>query len=80
MRVDLPAPLSPSTQVTSPALTVRLMPDRATMGPKDLPTSVHLDQRLAPVQGGVGVFRERVGHGVSPIDLSAVSAGWRRSS
>src|ERR671921_1763561 len=40
MRVDLPAPLSPSTQVTSPALTVRLMPDRATMGPKDLPTSV----------------------------------------
>src|SRR6185437_13559056 len=38
IRMDLPAPLSPSTQATSPALTVRLMPDRATMGPKDLPT------------------------------------------
>src|SRR5918999_5038940 len=38
MRVDLPAPLSPSTQATSPALTVRLMSSRATMGPKALPT------------------------------------------
>src|SRR5690242_8765011 len=40
MRVDLPAPLSPSTQATSPARTVRLMPSRATIGPKALPTSV----------------------------------------
>src|SRR5947199_5503521 len=39
MRVDLPAPLSPSTQATSPARTVRLMPSSATMGPKALPTS-----------------------------------------
>src|SRR3954453_4950524 len=38
IRVDLPAPLSPSTQVTSPALTRRLMPCKAMMGPKDLPT------------------------------------------
>src|SRR4051812_47195003 len=40
MRVDLPAPLSPSTQATSPARTVRLIPSSATMGPKALPTSV----------------------------------------
>src|SRR5690349_12240247 len=39
IRVDLPAPLSPSTQATSPARTVRLMPSSATMGPKALPTS-----------------------------------------
>src|SRR5690349_12780623 len=38
MRVDLPVPLSVSTPVTSPALTCRLMPCRAMMGPKDLPT------------------------------------------
>src|SRR3954467_8314655 len=38
--VDLPAPLSPSTQATSPARTVRLMPSSATIGPKALPTSV----------------------------------------
>src|SRR5919112_3015240 len=38
MRVDLPAPLSPSTQVTSPALTVRLTPSRARMAPYALPT------------------------------------------
>ena len=56
MRVDLPAPLSPSTQATSPARTVRLMPSSATIGPKALPTSCHLDQRFALVQGGVGVF------------------------
>src|SRR5919201_6664815 len=37
MRVDLPAPLSPSTQVTSPACTVRLMSSSATIGPNDLP-------------------------------------------
>src|SRR5262245_58977966 len=40
IRVDLPAPLSPNTQATSPARTVRLMPSRATIGPKALPTSV----------------------------------------
>src|SRR5258706_6948692 len=39
MRVDLPAPLSPSTQATSPARTVRLMPSSAMIGPKALPTS-----------------------------------------
>src|SRR3954463_3167127 len=38
MRVDLPAPLSPSTQVTSPALTARLMPFSARMAPWVLPT------------------------------------------
>src|SRR6478735_6191913 len=40
MRVDLPAPLSPRTQVTSPALTVRLMPLRARMAPYVLPTLI----------------------------------------
>src|SRR6478752_10815942 len=39
IRVDLPAPLSPRTQVTSPARTVRLMPLRARMAPYVLPTS-----------------------------------------
>ena len=33
IRVDFPAPLSPSTQVTSPARTVRLMPLRARIAP-----------------------------------------------
>src|SRR6478752_10812232 len=39
IRVDLPAPLSPRTQVTSPARTVRLMPRSARMAPYVLPTS-----------------------------------------
>src|SRR5918996_6401762 len=38
MRVDLPAPLSPSTQVTSPAFTVRLTPSRARIAPYAFPT------------------------------------------
>jgi hypothetical protein len=33
MKVDLPAPLSPSTQVTSPGLTVVVTPVRAMMLP-----------------------------------------------
>src|SRR3954451_3435002 len=40
IRVDFPAPLSPRTQVTSPALTVRLMPLRARMAPYVLPTLI----------------------------------------
>src|SRR6478736_9804039 len=39
IRVDFPAPLSPSTQETSPALTVRLMPFNARIAPYVLPTS-----------------------------------------
>ena len=39
IRVDLPAPLSPSTQDTSPAFTVRLMPFNARIAPYVLPTS-----------------------------------------
>src|ERR1035437_8416538 len=37
MSVDLPAPLSPSTQATSPALTLRLIPSRGLMAPYILP-------------------------------------------
>src|SRR6478752_2652396 len=39
IRVDFPAPLSPSTQVTSPAPTDRLIPDNARIAPYALPTS-----------------------------------------
>src|ERR1700712_1277498 len=39
IRVDFPAPLSPSTQVTSPAETDRLIPDNARIAPYALPTS-----------------------------------------
>src|SRR6478736_8944249 len=40
IRVDLPAPLSPSTQVTSPAPTDKLIPDNARIAPYAFPTSV----------------------------------------
>src|SRR6476659_7451681 len=40
IRVDLPAPLSPSTQVTSPAPTATLLPDNARIAPYAFPTSV----------------------------------------
>ena len=56
IRVDLPAPLSPSTQVTSPAFTVRLMPLQRPDGAVGLADVGHLDQRLALVQRGVGVL------------------------
>ena len=39
MKVDLPAPLSPSTQVTSPALTVVVTSWSASTDPKVLPIS-----------------------------------------
>ena len=44
MNVDFPAPLSPSTHVTSPALTLVVMFCRAMMLPKYLLTLVELEQ------------------------------------
>ena len=47
IRVDFPAPLSPSTQVTSPARTVRLMPLQGPDGAVALAHVVEPDQGLA---------------------------------
>ena len=53
--VDLPAPLSPSTQVTSPALTLRLMPSRALTLPKYLVSPASSSTGFAPSESRVAV-------------------------
>ena len=62
IRVDFPAPLSPSTQVTSPARTVRLMPLQGADRAVALADVLQLDQGLALLEGLVGVLADGVGH------------------
>ena len=79
IRVDLPAPLSPRTQATSPAFTVQVDALQGDDGAEGLADVLHLDQRFAGVEGGVGVLGERVGHVISPIvGHRGVHAGQRR--
>src|ERR1035438_165863 len=55
MSVDLPAPLSPSTQVTSPALTLRLIPSSALMAPYILPIPAISMRGFRSFVSGTGV-------------------------
>ena len=63
MRVDLPAPLSPSTQVDLAGVDAQVDAAQRADRAVGLADVVHLDQRLALVQVAVGVLGEGVGHG-----------------
>ena len=60
--VDFPAPLSPNTQLTSPAFTVKLIPFNARIAPVGLAHVHHLDQRVTTVQLRIGMLMQRVRH------------------
>src|ERR1700742_2594446 len=66
IRVDFPAPLSPTSAVTWPAGTVRLMSLRARTGPKFLPMPRSSSRGVSPPERSAGLLVGAAGDGARP--------------